>query len=165
MSDHTHPHAPPTHHVHETAPLHDPVDSWHDHTRDQHPQHAHAEVGNAPLVMGVGLGLFLLIVASVLLVDSFYRGYASNRLSDMEADAAAPNGPAILTRTEKSQVLLYQQSKEARWVTIPAAGEVPARNFAQIPTAVATELALKQYAPVINADTPGGNAPKPPATP
>ena len=49
-----------THHTHETAPLHDPVDAWHDHSHDPKPQQAHAEVGNAGAIMGIG-GAFLLV--------------------------------------------------------------------------------------------------------
>lgn len=81
MSD---PHAKPTHHVAETAPLHDPVDEWHDHSHDEKPQHAHGEVQNSNLIMGVGLALTGVIVISSLVVYGFYTHYNTQRMVERE---------------------------------------------------------------------------------
>lgn len=81
MSD---PHAKPTHHVAETPPMHDPVDEWHDHSHDQKPQHAHGEVQNSNLIMGVGLALTGVIVISCIVVYGFYVHYNTRRMAERE---------------------------------------------------------------------------------
>ena len=161
------PHGPnpdhPTHHVHETAPLHDPADPWHDHSADERPQEAHGEVGNAPMITGVGVALFLVISAAVVVIYGFYRDYSTEQLNKMEAAAGfvSPGGvpgPALIARQERSNAILYQNSKEPRWITLPAAGEVPAKNIAQLPLAVATEIAIKDYAAVMAPSKPQAGA-------
>ena len=81
MSD---PHAKPTHHVAEAPPMHDPVDEWHDHAHDEKPQHAHGEVQNSNLIMGVGLALTVVIVVSCLVVYGFYTHYNTQRMVERE---------------------------------------------------------------------------------
>lgn len=107
------PHDPPTpqtdrvglpgHHVHETAPMHDAVDAWHDHSHDERPQEAHAEVQNTPMIMGVGVALFFVVVASVVVVYGFYTHYTTTRLSALEQ--TTENSPAFVTRGEQSNSL------------------------------------------------------------
>ena len=159
--------AHPAHHVHETAPLHDPADPWHDHSADERPQEAHGEVGNAALITGVGVALFLVIAAAVGVIYGFYRGYSTEQLNKMEAAAGQvlPGqvpGPALVARQERSDIYLYQFAKDARWITLPAAGDVPARNIAQLPIADATEIAIRDYASVMNPAKTPGHAEAPP---
>lgn len=144
MTDHAHTHqtsrsAHPT----ITPDLHDPADAWHDHSHDEKPQVAHGEVGNPTLVMSVGVGLFLVVVLAVVVVDTFYRGYASKKLRELEV--TTPNAPALLTRGERSSMFLSQQSKEPGWVVIPAAGEVPAKAVVQLPLEQAQGIVIQQY--------------------
>jgi hypothetical protein len=83
--------------VHETAPMHDRPDTWHDHSHDESPQHAHGEVQNSRLVMGVGLALTAVIVASVLVVYGFYVHYNTHRSDQRErTDTAESSGSPIL---------------------------------------------------------------------
>ncbi len=78
-------HTKPGHAVHETAPMHDPTDAWHDHSQDaDKPQHAHAEVGNPGLIIGVGIAAFLLVCASVLAIQGYYTHYTTERLNALE---------------------------------------------------------------------------------
>jgi hypothetical protein len=111
MSDRPDPHTtvhPPagTHHVHEGAPMHDPVDAWHDHSHDEQPQHAHAEVQNSRLVMGVGVALAAVIAISVLVVYAFYTHYNTIRSDLRERHMTdAVSGPAEVTRKEKDDDL------------------------------------------------------------
>jgi hypothetical protein len=104
MSD---PHAKPTHHVAETAPLHDPVDEWHDHSHDNKPQHAHGEVQNSNLILGVGLALTGVIVVSCLVVYGFYTHYNTQRSNQREhmlregAFTELANSPTEVTRASK----------------------------------------------------------------
>jgi hypothetical protein len=97
---HTTVHAPHHgHHVHETRPLHDPVDTWHDHSHDERPQHAHGEVQNSNIVLAVGLALTAVIVASVIVVYGFYVHYNTQRADDRERTTAG--APLLETRGEK----------------------------------------------------------------
>ena len=69
-------------HHHETAPLHDAPDEWHDHSHDaEQPQHAHSEVGNAHLVVGVGVGAFLLVVGAIIAVYGYYTMFVTRQLA------------------------------------------------------------------------------------
>ncbi len=81
MSD---PHLKPTHHVAEAPPMHDPVDGWHDHSIDELPQHAHGEVQNSNLILGVGIALTGVIVVSCLVVYGFYTHYNTQRSNERE---------------------------------------------------------------------------------
>jgi len=113
-------------HIHETAPLHDAPDDWHDHARDEKPQHAHAEVGNAPLITGVGVGLFLVIVFACVAVYAYYTWYITARLSYTEV-AFSETSPAIQARKYKQDA--YLRLKSGGPVAIPAEGEAPAINY------------------------------------
>lgn len=93
-------HTPKTlgHHVHETSPMHDAVDAWHDHSHDERPQEAHTDVQNTRLIMGVGVALFLVVVAAVVVVYGFYTHYTTDRLAALEE--TTPGAPALVTRKE-----------------------------------------------------------------
>ena len=83
MSDHPDPSTvvhTPTHHVAETPPMHDAVDEWHDHSHDERPQRAHADVQNSNLVLGVGIALAAVIAISSLIVYGFYIHYNTQRM-------------------------------------------------------------------------------------
>lgn len=83
MSDHKH--HTPGHAVSETAPMNDPPDAWHDHRHDaEKPQHAHGEVGNAKLIIGVGLLAFVLVGVSVVAIKGYYIHYTTNKLNEQE---------------------------------------------------------------------------------
>ncbi len=106
---HTKVHAPPHgHHVHETPPMHDAIDAWHDHSHDERPQHAHGEVQNSRLVLGVGLALTGVIVVSSLVVYGFYVHYNTQR-SD-ERERTTDGSPLIETRIEKGKALAMIQT-------------------------------------------------------
>ena len=108
MSD---PHAKPTHHVAEAAPLHDPVDEWHNHSHDDKPQHAHGEVQNSNLIMGVGLALTGVIVLSCVVVYGFYTHYNTQRMVEREhmqrsgVYSELADSPTEATRKVKSEAL------------------------------------------------------------
>ncbi len=91
------PHADPAPH---TPEVHEAPDQWHDHTRDERPQHAHLESINAPKVTGVGLGLFLAVAATIAIVYGFYIWYTVRALDSHEGPGMGLEGPAISTRED-----------------------------------------------------------------
>jgi hypothetical protein len=142
MSDsHAHPHHPKA----ETAPLHDPTDAWHDHAKDEKPQHEHGEIRNPATVMGVGVALFLAVVVAVVVVDNFYKWYAAQRLAEATV-ASGPNSPAIEARTFKADTLKAHAAAEGSWMVIPGTPEVPAKAIALIPIKAAAERVSAEYA-------------------
>lgn len=64
--------------------MHDAPDAWHDHTKDPMPQQMHAEVANAKLIIGVGVGLFLAVVATIGIIYWYYIGYTTRLLEQNE---------------------------------------------------------------------------------
>lgn len=85
--------------------MHDAIDAWHDHTRDEKPQIAHSEVGNAKAIMGVGVALFLVIVAAVVAVYAYYTWYITERLDKAEI-ATGQDSPAVEARQYKADSLI-----------------------------------------------------------
>ena len=59
-------------------------DSYYDHTNEAPPQVAHGEKVNAPMVMLVGTGLFVLIAATIAVVYLFYLYHVGQRLEASE---------------------------------------------------------------------------------
>lgn len=138
MAHHAH------HHVEETPPLHDPIDPWHDHTKDEKPQHAHAEVGNARAIIGIGVGLFMIIVLSVVAVYAYYTWYLARRLSEVEI-ASGQTSPAIQARVYK-QTALTRLDKGASVVIPPAGEDVPGVNYTITPIEGAIDRTAREYA-------------------
>lgn len=69
---------------HVTPDEHDPPDAWHQHSAQEKPQHAHGEVANAGLIMGVGLFMFLGLVVTVVIVYGYYVWYTTDLLNRQE---------------------------------------------------------------------------------
>jgi hypothetical protein len=138
------------HHVHETAPLHDTTDSWHDHSHDAKPQHAHAEVQNTPMIMGVGLALFMVIIFSVVAVYGFYTWYIARTLDSQEITTAG--APALEWRDAMDKELKLIQTGGT--VTLPAAEEgKPGRTVNIIALDKARAAVVEQYAPKMTSPT------------
>jgi hypothetical protein len=129
-------------HVHETAPLHDPVDEWHDHSKDEKPQQAHAEVGNAKLITGIGLALFLVIVASVIAVYAYYVWFITARLSKAEI-ASGQASPAIEARAYREQALI--RIDRGGSVSAEQAGGAAAGAYTLAPINQAIEQTARTY--------------------
>jgi hypothetical protein len=89
--------------------MHDPIDPWHDHSHDEKPQNAHAEVGNARAIMGIGIALFMVIVVAVISVYAYYTWYITERLNKAEI-ASGNSSPAIQAREYKSTALIRLNS-------------------------------------------------------
>ncbi|MFN7021175.1 MAG: hypothetical protein ACK4WH_07605 [Phycisphaerales bacterium] len=116
---------------HETPPLHDPVDEWHDHSKDEKPQAAHAEVGNAAMITGVGLALFFVIVFASVAVYAYYSWFVSQRLSEQEvAYGSSPGSPAATARQYQRDA--RQRLKSGGEVRIKATDTLPALNYSLI---------------------------------
>lgn len=67
---------------HETAPLHDPVDAWHDHSADPKPKEAHGRTLNAKAVIAIGAGLFVTIMMTTMVVYQYYVWYTTRMLNE-----------------------------------------------------------------------------------
>ncbi len=133
-------------HVHETAPLHDPVDEWHDHTKDEKPQHAHTEVANAWRIMGVGIGLFLVIVFAVVVTYGFYVQQSARLLNAAEiVELSDTNAPPVQARMYRNNSRM-ELAGPYDWIVIPAAGDVPARALVRTPIERAKQTVAQDYA-------------------
>lgn len=135
---------PHKHHTHETAPMHDPVDAWHDHSHDAKPQAAHAEVQNTPLIMAVGLGLFMVIVVSVVAVYGFYTWYVARTLNAQEITTAG--APALEFRKTKNTALDINRDGGTVMLAPLEEGK-PKRSITILPFADAQAAVLKEYTP------------------
>lgn len=125
--------------------MHDPADAWHDHQQDERPQMEHGEIRNPATVMGVGVGLFIAVAISVVVVQSFYHWYSAQMLAQSSI-ATGATSPAIEARQFKADVLAAQASSDPSWVVIPGTDEVPAKAIAQIPLKVAADRVTAEYA-------------------
>ena len=139
---HTPDHAHHAHHSHETAPLHDSVDSWHDHSHDEKPQSAHAEVGNAGKVIGIGLGLFGVIAVAIAATYIFWIWQITARASLLERSYGATS-PIKQARSDKSEQLAKVESGGT--FIVEATAQAPRREIQILPFARASELVLKEY--------------------
>lgn len=139
-------HAYPHHaHSHETPPLHDPIDAWHDHSHDEKPQQAHAEVGNAGAIMGIAIALFMVIVASVLVVYGYYTWFITERLRKAEI-ASGQTSPAIQAR-EYKQTALTNITQGRQNAKSPAHGDLPELTYSFSPIDEKIEQIARMYAP------------------
>ncbi|MCC6320004.1 MAG: hypothetical protein IT438_01030 [Phycisphaerales bacterium] len=142
--DPLHPETPHHAHSHETAPMHDSVDAWHDHAADEKPQQAHSEVGNATMITGVGLALFMVIVFSVVAVYAYYTWFVSQRLSEQEvAFGLSPHSPAAVARQYKRDAL--QRLEAGGEVRIQATETLPALNYKLIKIDDAMKAVAETY--------------------
>lgn len=124
--------------------MHDPVDAWHDHSHDAKPQSAHAEVQNTPLIMAVGVGLFMVIVVSVAAVYGFYTWYVARTLNAQEI--TTDGAPAFQFRDRKADALNINRTGGK--VELPPLEEgQPKRPITILPFAEAQAAVLKEYAP------------------
>lgn len=98
MSD---PHAKHSAKHHETAPLHDPVDSWHDHAHDEKPMAVHAEDVDTRSVLFIGIALFIVVVISCVIVYGFYVFRTTQKLSIGEV-SSRDTAPAWDTRRARA---------------------------------------------------------------
>jgi hypothetical protein len=138
---HPHPHA----HVAETPVLHDAPDEWHDHSHDEKPQHAHAEVGNARAIMSIGISLFLVIVFACVAVYAYYMWFLANRLNQQEvAEAANPHSPAAKAITYKREALARLQ--DGGQFKLPALEPLPGQSFSQRKIGEAINAVAADYA-------------------
>lgn len=140
--DPTHPQPTVPHHGHETPPLHDPPDPWHDHSHDEKPQQAHAEVGNAALITGIGVTLFMAIVVSVILIYGYYVWFITERLRRSEI-ASGSASPAIQAREYKSTASI--RLAKGGPVVIPAVGDAPEVRYSLTPIDQAIQRTAEQY--------------------
>lgn len=136
-----HPHDQP--HGAETAPMHDPVDHWHDHSKDQMPQQAHAEVGNARAIIGIGVGLFFVIVFAVVAVYAYYVWFISRRLSEQEI-ASGKASPAIQAVEYKRDALIRLEKGGS--FTAPKGRVNAAESYTLRPLDEALERIAREYA-------------------
>lgn len=96
------------HHHQETAPLHDAVDPWHDHSHDvEKPKEAPSEVANAGKIIFTGLALAMVVVVSILVTYAYYTGYVTARLAEVEHRSAI--GPSTDAYTYKLSSLESQR--------------------------------------------------------
>lgn len=134
------------HHQVETPPMHDATDAWHDHAQDEKPQHEHGEIRNPATVMAVGVGLFVAVAAATLIVDAFYKWYASNALAAASVTTWATSGP-MQARELKSGILAAHHGTDASWIVIPPVEEgAKPTAVARIPLKVAAERVAGEYA-------------------
>lgn len=125
--------------------MHDPIDAWHDHTKDERPQQAHAEVGNAAAIMGIGIALFLVIVVSVVVVYAYYTWFITERLRKAEI-ASGQASPAIQARTYK-ETALTNISQGRQNAKSPAQGDLPELTYSFAPIDQKIEQTSQMYAP------------------
>ena len=78
------------------------------------PQAPHAELVNAPMVIGVGVGLFLLIVVTTLIIFQYYQWYSINLLE--ARGQATYNESPMRERRER----LQGQLDDTGWVDAEA---------------------------------------------
>jgi len=153
-----HGHMP--HHFAEAAPLHDPVDEWHDHSHDAQPQHAHGDVQDSRLVLAVGIALAAVILGSVLAVFGFYTHYNTQRMAEREHTTAkelpklAPS-PTDETRKLKSDALLVLERGGP--VQMPTEKEGVMKTITISPIDKAMDEVARGYASTSTHKTAQGN--------
>jgi len=115
--------------------MHDAPDAWHTHTADERPQPAHTEIANAPLILGVGIGSFLMVVATVAIIYWYYVGYTVDLLNEQELIGLEKEqlGRHAAIRTELEG---YTWAKEA---------DLAVPNTIQIPLEAATRKVINAY--------------------
>lgn len=103
---------PPEHKIdphHETVPLHDPPDAWHDHSVDPRPQQAHGRTLDSRAVILVGLGLFATVMIATFIVYQYYVWYTTRMLTER---ASVEQRMVYTDRIENQQAALNQLGSE-----------------------------------------------------
>ena len=119
---------------HETAPLHDPPDPWHAHTPEEKPQQPHAEVMNARAVILVGVGLFVSVVVTVVIIYQYYVWYTSRMLDERATQVQRMNyKERVIVR---DRVLADLRSAEYGWVD---------HDTVRVPIDVAINEVIEEY--------------------
>ncbi len=126
---------------HITPDEHDPPDQWHQHPPAERPQHAHGEIANAGLVMGVGILMFAGLVTTVVITYGYYVWYTTALLEKQEV-VSLTQGLERESIEHKKAVL--EGFNGYRWV----AEEPPVvpKDTVQIPLNVAKQKVAAKYA-------------------
>lgn len=129
------------HHKHVTPDEHDAPDQWHQHTPAEKPQKAHGEVANAPLILGVGLLMFVGLIVTVAIVYAYYTFYTTNLLKQQELVAI---GRGIEQDSLEYKSKTINDFQGYNWV----AEEPPVvpKDTVQIPLQIAKKKVASQYA-------------------
>jgi hypothetical protein len=125
------------HPKHVTPDEHDRPDAWHAHAPEEKPQHAHGEVANAGLIMGVGLLMFAGLVVTVVIVYGYYVWYTTKLLNRQEMTGLEQ--AAVAYRTESQQ-----NFTDYRWVREDP--PVVPKDTVQIPLELAARKVATKYA-------------------
>lgn len=126
--------------------MHDPVDAWHDHSRDAAPQNPHAEVANAGQVIGVGVGLFMVVVLAVVVIYGYYIWETTGKLSDRERREGSAGYHA---REEKAA--WDAELRAYGWQAVPSVTEAePGKRYVRLPLDKAQERVIDTYKETLN---------------
>lgn len=129
------------HLTHVTPDEHDPPDQWHQHSASEKPQHAHAEVANAGLIMAVGGLMFLGLVVTVCITYGYYVWYTTNLLNRQEV--------VSLGKGMEREAIEYKEGAHIdfggyHWIAEEA--PVVPKDTVQIPRDIAIKKVAAQYA-------------------
>lgn len=140
MSD---PHAKHSAKHHETAPLHDPVDSWHDHSHDEKPMAVHAEDVDTRSVMFIGVALFFVVVIASVIVYGFYVYRTTQKLSLGEV-SSRDTAPAWETRRARAET--FSRREKGGELKLPTEVEGQTKTIQIRPLADAMRDVAAEYA-------------------
>jgi hypothetical protein len=126
---------------HVTPDEHDAPDQWHQHSAAEKVQHAHGEIANAGLIIGVGILMSVCLVVTVLITYGYYVWYTTNLLQKQEL--------ASLRQGLEREALEYKSAtmedfKGFRWVAEEA--PVVPKDTVQIPIENAMKKVAAEYA-------------------
>jgi hypothetical protein len=134
----THPHQ---HHL--SPDTHDPPDQWHKHTPEEKPQSPHGEVANAPVIMLVGLGSFLIVVATIILTYGYYTWYTTKLLDQVEGQDPAFKQYGQEANARNTKLKAQSELQGYNWVQ--AIPPVIPEGTVQIPVEKAAAKVVKVY--------------------
>lgn len=141
------PHETSKHHEHtaEAPVLHDAPDAWHDHSHDEQPQQAHAEVGNAKAITAIGVGLFMVIVFAVVAVYAYYTWFLARQLHENEvATSRDPLSPSVMAVQYKRDSL--RRLEVGGSVDVPEREPAPAMKYTVTPIEDSIKRVARTYA-------------------
>jgi hypothetical protein len=132
-----------THHPEKQAisvEQHDAPDAWHSHTADEKPQAAHGEAANAHVIILVGVGSFLLIVATVIVTYGYYTWYTTKLLNDAE------NKDAIgVVESESAAYKERSQADLRHYDWVPGEEPLVPKGTVRIPIDKAIDKTIAKY--------------------